>query len=195
MYLVLLQMYIRVPNAPLNIQIVPHCSSLDVPNVPHCPQQMSPHHNMAENLEFVNKTFEFSNETVQVVKDSFGPNGLDTLLSTTSGTLMLTNDGFQVIKSLSQRSPVGKLIFQGLDLFYKNTGDFSKKFMLLIRELLAEVLNVVSVDKTRSSEQLLCISQGMDELFYTIIPKVFDKLQTMGVISECTGKLIMLIQL
>ena len=148
-----------------------------------------PHHNMAENLEFVNKTFEFSNETVQVVKDSFGPNGLDTLLSTTSGTLMLTNDGFQVIKSLSQRSPVGKLIFQGLDLFYKNTGDFSKKFMLLIRELLAEVLNVVSVDKTRSSEQLLCISQGMDELFYTIIPKVFDKLQTMGVISECTGKI------
>ena len=144
---------------------------------------------MAENLEFVNKTFEFSNETVQVIKDSFGPNGLDTLVSTTSGTLILTNDGFQVVKSLSRSSPVGKFIFQGLDLFYKNTGDFSKKFILLIRELLGEVLTIVSVDKTRSNEQLLCISQGMDGLFYSIIPEVFDKLQTVGVINECMGKI------
>ena len=139
---------------------------------------------MAENFKFMNETFEFSNETVQVIKDSFGPNGLDTLLST-SGTVILTNDGYQVIKSLSQRGPIGKFMFQGLDLFYKNTGDFCKKFILLIRELLKEVLDLVLVDKTRSSEQLLCISWGMDEIFHTIFPKVFDKLQTMGVISEC----------
>ena len=148
--------------------------------VPRCTSS----HNMAENFEFINKSFEFSNETVQVIKDSFGPNGLDTLLSA-SGTLILTNDGYQVIKSLSQRGPIGKFMFQGLGLFYKNTGDFCKKFILLIRELLKEVLNVVLVDKTRSSEQLLCISRCMDELFHTIFPEVFDKLQTMGVISEC----------
>ena len=147
------------------------------------------HDSMAENLEFVNKSFEFSNETVQVIKDSFGPNGLDVLLSTTSGTLMMTNDGFQVLKSLSQGNPVGKLIFQGLELFYKNTGDFSKKFILLIGELLANVLNVISEDKTRQSEQLLCISQGMNELFYGVIPKVFDDLQTTGFTCECTGKI------
>ena len=141
---------------------------------------------MAENLEIVNEALEFSNEAVQIIKDSFGPNGLDTLVSTTSGTLMLTNDGYQIMKSLSQRNPVGKLIFQGLNLFYKSTGDFSKKFILLIRELLAEVLDIVSLDKTASSEQLLCIAQGMDELFCSVIPQVFDDLQTVRVISECS---------
>ena len=144
---------------------------------------------MAENLEFVKESFEFSNEAVQVIKDSFGPNGLDVLLSTTSGKLLMTNDGFQVLKSLSQGKPVGKLILQGLEMFYKNTGDFSKKFILLIRELLADVLNVTAIDKTISSEQLLCISQGMNELFYSVIPQVFDELQTVGIPCECTGKI------
>ena len=144
---------------------------------------------MAENLEFVKESFEFSNEAVQVIKDSFGPNGLDVLLSTISGKLLMTNDGFQVLKSLSQGKPVGKLILQGLEMFYKNTGDFSKKFILLIRELLADVLNVTAIDKTISSEQLLCISQGMNELFYSVIPQVFDELQTVGIPCECTGKI------
>ena len=144
---------------------------------------------MAEILEFVKESFEFSNEAVQVIKDSFGPNGLDVLLSTTSGKLLMTNDGFQVLKSLSQGKPVGKLILQGLEMFYKNTGDFSKKFILLIRELLADVLNVTAIDKTISSEQLLCISQGMNELFYSVIPQVFDELRTVGITCECTGKI------
>jgi chaperonin GroEL (HSP60 family) len=143
--------------------------------------------NSAASFEFVQKMFEFSNEIVQVIKDSFGPNGLDTLLLT-SGTLILTNDGYQVVKSLSYRGPLGKLIFQGLDLFYKNTGDFSKKFILLFRELLREVLDVVLVDKTRSREKLLCIAQGMNEVLHTVFPEVLKKLQKMGVINECMGE-------
>ncbi|XP_028392550.1 T-complex protein 1 subunit alpha-like [Dendronephthya gigantea] len=145
----------------------------------------------AFSLEFLKETFEFSNNTAQVIKDSFGPNGLDILLSTSSGTLLLTNDGFQVIKSLSASRPVGKLIFQGLTLFYKNAGDFSKKFILLLREFLWEVLDIVSsVDKSSSSEQILCISQGLDELLHKyILQEVFNQLQAMGVIHEFTEKI------
>ena len=139
-----------------------------------------------ENLKVVEKAFVFSNETAQVIKDSFGPTGLDTLVCRTSGALLLTNDGFQIIKSLSSASPVGKLIFQGLDLFYKKIGDFSKKFILLTREMLGEILNVLSLDETTSSEQILCILQRMNGLLYSL-PIVLDKLQTTGIVSECTG--------
>lgn len=134
--------------------------------------------------------YDFSNDTFRVVKSSFGPNGLDCMVSTTSGTLLVTNNGFQVLKSLCSPSlnisPVGRLIFRGLESFYNSTGDFSKKFSLLTRELLFEVLDVFQRAQITSQQDFVAIAQGMDCVLVNIFPKLFSELTKLDIVINIT---------
>ncbi|XP_046842408.1 T-complex protein 1 subunit gamma-like [Xenia sp. Carnegie-2017] len=136
---------------------------------------------MADNLKFVQNVLEFLDRTVQVVKASFGPNGLDCLVSTTSGKMLMTNDGHAIIKSLSFGNVFGKLCYNGM----VKSGNFSKKFMLLLKEMLSEVASIEAVKDVASIKQTLTISHGMKYLALSVLPGVFNDLKDSGVIAHC----------
>lgn len=137
---------------------------------------------MVDSVMFAKKAFDFSNDTVRVIEHSFGPNGVDCMVSLTSGTVMLSNDGFPLLKSLSHTCPVGRFMFIGLESLYHNIGDFSKKFFLLIRGLLLEVLDVIQEAQATRQQRLLAISQGMNLLLVKDFPRLFNELENLGIL-------------
>ena len=145
---------------------------------------------MVDSGSFAKNVYDFSNDTFRVVKSSFGPNGLDCMVSTTSGTLLVTNNGFQILKSLCSPSPnispAGRLVFRGLESFYKSTGDFSKKFSLLTRELLFEVMDVFQFAQATPRQDFVAIAQEMDCVLVNVFPKLLSELTKLNIVIDIT---------
>ncbi|XP_033125331.1 T-complex protein 1 subunit theta-like [Anneissia japonica] len=74
-----------------------------------------------------------------LVKKSFGPNALSTLLSSSSGTICITNDGVAVLQSLNFKHPIGKIILDSVISHHQLVGDNSKAFIFILTELLREI--------------------------------------------------------
>ncbi|XP_060084018.1 Bardet-Biedl syndrome 10 protein homolog [Ylistrum balloti] len=74
-----------------------------------------------------------------VVKKSFGPLGLQTLLCTATGHLVVTNDGLTTIEVLHLSHPVAKLIIQSLSKSIHYTGDGSKTFILWLAKCVRDI--------------------------------------------------------
>ena len=70
---------------------------------------------------------------------SFGPNALHSLLSTSTGQLMVTSSGRAVLQSLHLAHPVGRLVTNAVLSYHKVAGDNSKTFLAILTEVLGKI--------------------------------------------------------
>lgn len=80
-------------------------------------------------------------ETLQaILKGTFGPNGLDVLLNSSSGDILITNNGALILRSLNLENYIAQTIADKVVAHCGITGDGSTSFILLLTTLLREVI-------------------------------------------------------
>ncbi|OWF54536.1 Bardet-Biedl syndrome 10 protein homolog [Mizuhopecten yessoensis] len=130
------------------------------------------------------------NTLENVVKRSFGPLGLQTLLCTDTGHLVVTNDGLTILESLHLSHPIAKLIVQSLSKTVHFTGDGSKTFILWLAKCVSDMEEEISLNSAQrmATSGLCCsgeskcrlqISRGLKtilpELLKGIVEYVWDR--------------------
>ena len=71
-----------------------------------------------------------------ILKNTFGPSGLDVMLTSSSGNILITNSGAVILKSLSVSHPVGRMIVDKIVSHCGLVGDGSSSFVLILAETL-----------------------------------------------------------
>lgn len=90
-----------------------------------------------------------------ILKTTFGPNGLDVMLTSSSGNILITNSGAVILKSLSVTHPVGRMIVDKVVCHCSITGDGATSFILILAEVLRKTLDSCgSRHKARDSGEL-----------------------------------------
>ncbi|XP_064618621.1 Bardet-Biedl syndrome 10 protein homolog [Lineus longissimus] len=89
-----------------------------------------------------------------ILAKSFGPNPSQTMLSSSTGKMLLTSDGVTVLESLHLSHPVAKLILKSVLSFHKISGDGSKTFILMLSAFLREVASSSSSHGSYSCKDL-----------------------------------------
>ena len=114
-------------------------------------------------------------ETLEgILKGTFGPNGLDVLLNSSSGDILITNNGALILRSLNLENRIGQTIVDKVASFCGITGDGSTSFILLLTSLLREVINHTRI-KANINGVEISSSQGQS-LF--ALSRAFFKLET-----------------
>lgn len=97
----------------------------------------------------------------------FGPNGLKILLTTSTGKVLITNSGCQILKSLSLAHPLGKLLSSTALALQNETGDYSKTFILLLAALMSRTSSHVDF-KTNSQDANIATRSSLRIAFHRL---------------------------
>ena len=127
-------------------------------------------------------------ETLEaILKRTFGPNGVDVLLNSTSGEILITNNGALILRSLNLERRIGQTIVEKVVSYCSITGDGSTSFILLLTALLRSIYTHIGVRETirvkeispTLRESFLSLSKGFFKLesqLEEVIGPVFDKI-------------------
>lgn len=115
-----------------------------------------------------------------ILKGTFGPNGLDVLLNSSSGDILITNNGALILRSLNLENYIGQTVVDKVASFGGITGDGSTSFILLLTALLRKVIAHSGVETTISGMEistsqgrsLLPLSRAFFHLESTILEEV-----------------------
>ena len=95
-------------------------------------------------------------ETLEtVLSKSFGPNALNTVLSTSTGKLLITTDGATILQALHLANPVSKLITSSVQSHHQVAGDGSKTFVLILSSMLRGLIQASSKERSSSSKDMV----------------------------------------
>lgn len=89
-------------------------------------------------LDF-SKSLQVSKSLESLVSRGFGPQGLQTLLATSTGQVLISNNGATIFNALNIGHPVGRLIVKAIDKMTQYTGDGSKIFILTLSQILQHI--------------------------------------------------------
>lgn len=85
-------------------------------------------------------------ETLEgILKGTFGPNGLDVMLNSSSGETLVTNNGALILRSLNIENPIGRTIVDKIVSFSSISGDGATSFVLLLSSVLREVVSITGM--------------------------------------------------
>ncbi|KAK2155826.1 hypothetical protein LSH36_230g04029 [Paralvinella palmiformis] len=112
----------------------------------------------------------------QILRPGFGPNGLGTMLTTSTGHVMVANDSWTILNSLTLSHPVGRMITDSVKNHLKLYGDGGKAFILIMSKIFHE-LSLSEITKDEQQDLIRSLNRLRDEL-----PTVMKDL-----ISECTS--------
>ena len=115
-----------------------------------------------------------------ILKKTFGPNGLDVMLNSSSGNILITNNGALILKSLSVDNHVGRTVVDGVVSLSSITGDGSTSFILLLTALLRETMQCTGISGRSSKavmssnqrQSLLALSRAFIQFESTLIDEV-----------------------
>ena len=91
----------------------------------------------------------------RLLKGTFGPKGLDIMLCSSSGNILITNCGSVVLKSVSVVNPVGRLIVEQIVSHSAITGDGATAFVLVLSETLREICKSLKIRTEPKIKELL----------------------------------------
>ena len=74
-----------------------------------------------------------------ILKKCFGPNGLSVMLTTATGTLMITGSGAAILRSLHLSHPIGRMVTDSVVTHCQQTGDNCKTFVFLLCGMLRKL--------------------------------------------------------
>lgn len=89
-------------------------------------------------LDF-SKSLQISKTLASLVSQGFGPQSLQTLMCTSTGQVLITNNGATIFNALHISHPVGKLVVEAINKMTQYTGDGSKVFILMLTEILQQI--------------------------------------------------------
>ena len=115
-------------------------------------------------------------ETLEgILKGTFGPNGLDVMLNSSSGNLLVTNNGALILSSLNLENPIGRTIVDRIISYSSISGDGATSFVLLLTAILREVVALTEIREKFDGEETFSASQG--QAFITL-SRAFYKLES-----------------
>lgn len=89
-------------------------------------------------LDF-SKSLQIVRALESLVSRGFGPQGLQTLMCTSTGQVLITNNGATIFNALHIGHPVGRLMVEAIDKLIQYTGDGSKTFIVMMAEILQQI--------------------------------------------------------
>lgn len=89
-------------------------------------------------LDF-SKSLQIARALESLVSRGFGPQGLQTLMCTSTGQVLITNNGATIFNALHIGHPAGRLIVEAIDKMIQYTGDGSKTFIVMLTEILQQI--------------------------------------------------------
>lgn len=123
-----------------------------------------------------------------ILKPSFGPNGLDVLLNSSSGNILITNNGAVILKSLNLDNLIGRTIVDKIISYCCISGDGGTSFLLLLTTVLREVVGLTGIRakdngmdfSSHQRQSLVAISRAFHEfessLLEVVLVPVLDKI-------------------
>lgn len=130
-----------------------------------------------------------------ILKPSFGPNGLDVLLNSSSGNILITNNGAVILKSLNLDNLIGRTIVDKIISYCCISGDGGTSFLLLLTTVLREVVGLTGIRakdngmdfSSHQRQSLVAISRAFHEfessLLEVVLVPVLDKIAVKTVIE------------
>lgn len=115
-----------------------------------------------------------------ILKKTFGPNGLDVMLNSSSGNILITNNGALILKSLSLDNHIGRTVVDGVVSLSSITGDGSTSFILLLTALLRETMQCTGISG-RSSKAVMSSNQRQSLL---ALSRAFIQFESTTLIDE-----------
>lgn len=82
---------------------------------------------------------QISGSMMNLVASSFGPSGSKTLLTSSTGQVIVTNEGINILRSINFSHPLAKCILNGVSSFCDVYGDGCKTFMIYLYNLITAV--------------------------------------------------------
>ena len=118
-------------------------------------------------------------ETLEgILKGTFGPNGLDVMLNSSSGNILVTNNGALILRSLNLENPIGRTIVDKIVSCCSITGDGATSFVLLLTTMLREVVALTGIRAngieifSRQGRSLIALSRAFFKLESTLLEDV-----------------------
>lgn len=122
-----------------------------------------------------------------ILKSTFGPNGLDVMLNSSSGNILITNNGAVILKSLNLDNLIGRTIVDKIISYCCISGDGGTSFLLLLTTTLREVVGLTGVKakgnemeiSSHQRQSLIALSRAFHELeslLEVVLVPAFDKI-------------------
>ncbi|XP_065840058.1 uncharacterized protein [Oscarella lobularis] len=90
-------------------------------------------------MEHFRTALSVSESLERLVAPSFGPCGLDCLVTSATGDILVSNDGFHILGAIDVRRPCGKLILDAMKMHHGRHGGNSKAFILMLTAALRKI--------------------------------------------------------
>lgn len=120
----------------------------------------------------------------KLLKDTFGPCGLDVLLNSSSGKILITNSGSVIVDSLCVGHPVANVVVDKIKSHNDITGDGSSAFIIVLTQALREITKLLEVNSPAElkaptlqamialSKHLMRIQDNLDSLVEPTLHKI-----------------------
>ena len=128
-------------------------------------------------------------ETLEgILKATFGPNGLDVMLNSSSGNILITNNGAVILKSLNLDNLVGRTIVEKIICHCCVSGDGGTSFLLLLTTVLREATGITGIRakengmdiSSHQRQSLVALSRAFHDfessLLEVVLVPVLDKI-------------------
>ena len=106
-----------------------------------------------------------------ILKKCFGPNGLSVMLTTATGTLMITGSGAAILRSLQLSHPIGRMVTDSVATHCQHTGDNCKTFVFLLCGMLRKLCGELSVHRQYKYERLT-VANALAHLKRSVLPRL-----------------------
>ena len=100
-----------------------------------------------------------------ILKKCFGPNGLSVMLTTASGTLLITGSGTVILQSLQLSHPIGRVLTDSIITHCQHTGDNCKTFVFMLCRILRRLCRELPKNGNRMG--VVC---ALAHLKHTVLP-------------------------
>lgn len=120
-------------------------------------------------------------ETLEgILKATFGPNGLDVMLNSSSGNILITNNGALILRSLNLENLIGRTIVDKVVSYCSISGDGTTSFVLLLTTILREVVAFTGIGarsngmeiSSHQRQSLVALSRAFYKLESTLLEDV-----------------------
>lgn len=132
-------------------------------------------------LDF-SKSLQIARALESLVLRGFGPQGLQTLMCTSTGQVLVTNNGATIFNALHIGHPAGRLMVKAIDKMIQYTGDGSKTFIVMLSEILQQI-DCKYTEKDRGK-----LIRGVTHFTHNVFPvlqkQVLDHSRTSSLIND-----------
>lgn len=132
-------------------------------------------------LDF-SKSLQVARALESLVLRGFGPQGLQTLMCTSTGQVLVTNNGATIFNALHIGHPAGRLMVKAIDKMIQYTGDGSKTFIVMLSEILQQI-DCKYTEKDRGK-----LIRGVTHFTHNVFPvlqkQVLDHSRTSSLIND-----------